>query len=174
MVFFAFVAWAAPCILGRHQDHAWLLKFLRRSLQSLTRILPKSIIGVADESAKVKPTLVGELAVDFEVDLEEDSDLGDALYEYLGLEGDEGAAAEVRRSGDVLIGIVAIQAKGFRLLEDGYTQLLRKLDPQESLVVASTASEWVLILTGQLETLAGSDLTSLWNGSTCTRQPISG
>ncbi|EER20302.1 hypothetical protein Pmar_PMAR010036 [Perkinsus marinus ATCC 50983] len=82
--------------------------------------------GVADESAKVKPTLVGELAVDFEVDLEEDSDLGDALYEYLGLEGDEGAAAE---------------AKGFRLLNDGYTQLLRKLDPQESSVVASTDSE---------------------------------
>ncbi|KAF4743952.1 hypothetical protein FOZ63_029983 [Perkinsus olseni] len=88
---------------------------------------------VAEESTSVNETLVEELAAEFEVDLEEDSELRDVLYECLRFEGEEGRAAE---------------GEGLRILTDGYTDLLQRLDPQESLVVtknpdSALPTEWI-------------------------------
>ncbi|KAF4745448.1 hypothetical protein FOZ63_010412 [Perkinsus olseni] len=118
VMFFAFVGWAAPCLMQGYHHHAWLLSLLQR---------------VAEEGAGVNPTLAEELAAEFEVDLEEDSELKDVLYECLRFEGEEGRAAE---------------GEGLRILTDGYTNLLQRLDPQESLVVAEDSdsalpTEWI-------------------------------
>ncbi|KAF4705862.1 hypothetical protein FOZ62_029001, partial [Perkinsus olseni] len=117
-MFFAFMGWAAPCLMQGYHHHAWLLSLLQR---------------VAEESTSVNETLVEELAAEFEVDLEEDSELKDVLYECLRFEGEEGRAAE---------------GEGLRILTDGYTDLLQRLDPQESLVVAkdpdsALPTEWI-------------------------------
>ncbi|KAF4677411.1 hypothetical protein FOL47_001623 [Perkinsus chesapeaki] len=108
VMFFAFVGWAAPCVVHSLKDYTWLLNIFQR---------------INEMNTPQNRTLIDEIVGEFELDLNlEDAELSDALYDSLRLEGEEGRQVE---------------AEGLAILSEGLSQLVQKLVPQEGNLIAA-------------------------------------